>query len=100
MKKQLHHPDTKIEKALTAYQPDFSPNFEQQLMAKISQLSEQSYSYLFNRAFQRIALSGIAAVIALLISIFVADSSISTDTLLGTSNMDLETYTAMTFSGF
>lgn len=100
MKKQLFNPDSGLETALKQYQPDFNPGFDQRLMNKIAQLSEQSYNQLFNRAFQRIALSGVAAVVILLISIFASDGSISTDALLGTGNMDLETYTAMTFSGF
>lgn len=100
MKQQQFNPDQHISATLDLYAPDFKPFFETRLMSKITQLKEQSYDHLFNRAFQRIALSGIAAVAILLVTIFISEGSFSTDALMGTSNMDIESLTAMTITGF
>lgn len=100
MKQQQFNSDPHISATLDAYAPDFKPFFETRLMSKIAQLKEQSYDHLFNRAFQRVIYSGIAAVAILLITIFISDGSISTDALMGTSNLDLESLTAMTITGF
>lgn len=98
MKKNSFTPDPLLDKALNNYQPDFTPFFETRLMAKIAALSENSYSALFGKAFQRIIFSGIAAVAILLITIYISEGTISTDALLGTSQLDLESLTAMTIS--
>ncbi len=100
MKQQLFNTDPQLEATFKQYNPDFIPGFEDRLMNKISGLGPHSYNKVFDRAFQRITLTGVAAVAVLLISIFIADGSLSTDTLIGTGNMDLETLTAMTVSGF
>lgn len=100
MTEKTFNPDPNISNRLKDFQPDFKPLFESRVMDTIAQLSEQSYNQLFNRAFQRIVLSGVAALIALIVTISMADGSLSTDTLLGTANLDIETLTAMTISGF
>ena len=100
MKQQEFNPSQDISKVLETYAPDFNPFFETRLMSKIAQIKEESYDYLFNRAFQKIMLSGIAAVTLLLITIFVSDGTLSIDTLMGTSNLDLESLTALTITGY
>lgn len=93
-------PDDNILKTLKDYQPSFEPNFENRVMEKIAQLSELSYNQLFNRAFQRVIISGVAALVALIITISMSSDTLSTDTLLGMASLDIETITAMTISGF
>jgi len=100
MKQHKFNSDPNISKTLKAYAPDFSPFFETRLMARIAQLKTESYDYVFNRVFQRIMISGIAAVALLLITIFISDGTISIDTLMGTSNLDLESLTAFTITGY
>lgn len=100
MKQHEFKTDQQLNTTLEHYAPDFKPFFETRVMSKITQLKEQSYDYLFSRAFQRVALSGIAAVAILLITIYVSDGSISTDALVGTSNLNVENVTAMTLTGF
>lgn len=100
MKQQEFKADPNMSATLEQYAPDFKPFFETRLMSKITQITEQSYDHLFNRAFQRVLLSGIAAVAILLITIFISDGSFSTDALVGTSSLDLESLTAMTITGF
>lgn len=100
MKKEKFNPNPEISATLDQYAPDFKPFFETRLMSKIALLKEKNYDYAFNRAFQRVALSGVAAVALLLIMIFISDGSFSSDSLMGTSNLDLESLTAMTISNF
>jgi uncharacterized membrane protein YqjE len=99
MKQHEFNPNKNISAALNRYAPDFNPFFETRLMSKIVQLKEESYNYLFNRAFQKVTMSGIAAVALLLFTIFISDGTISIDALVGTSNLDLESLTALTIIG-
>ena len=89
-----------IKQALDAFKPDFKPGFESRVMAKITSTKVYAYSHLFNTAFKRIALSGAAAIIILLITIYLSDGSLSTDSLLGTQDMDIESYTAMMYNNY
>lgn len=98
MKTKEFNPDIHIVNALGSYEPDFKPFFETRLMSKIVQLGEDTYGQLFNRAFQRIVLSGVAVVAILLVTIFISDGSFSSDALVGTSNLDFESITAITIS--
>lgn len=99
MKQQQFNPSPDLSPALSAYAPDFSPFFETRLMGKIAQLKEESYDYIFSHAFRKILFSGVAAVALLLITILISDGSLSVDALVGTSNLDLESLTALTLSG-
>lgn len=92
--------DININKALKDFNPSFKPDFESRVMEGILKAKENTYSSLFNSAFKRIALSGAAAVIILLISIYISDGNLSPDSLIGTSEMDIESYTAMIFSNY
>ncbi len=98
MKKQEFNPSKAVSEILHAYQPDFKPFFETRLMAKMAQLSEQTYLTLFQQAFQRVLFAGMAAVVLLLLVIFVSDAHLSADVLIGTNNLDLESLTAMQIS--
>jgi hypothetical protein len=90
--------DGHLEEYLRQYNPDFLPFFETRVMAKIAQFSE-SYNKVFDNAFRRAVLSGVAAVVVLLVTIFVSDGALSADVLIGTSNLDLENITAMVLEG-
>lgn len=92
--------NTKIKEALGQYQPDFHPFFETRLMSKITVLGEQDFNHLFDRAFLRVVLPSIAALVALVITIGTMSGTMTPDSLMGTSNLDLETLTAMTISGY
>lgn len=92
--------DINIKNALDDFNPSFKPGFESRVMEGLVKARDITYTSLFSRAFKRIALSGAAAIIILLISIYISDGSLSADTLLGTSEIDIESYTAMTFSNY
>ena len=83
------------EKAVTAMQEalawDFSEGFEERVLAKISkERSEGRYEYEFNHnlnlVFYRVAFTAAAAIIFLMLSIFLKDGSLSFDSLLGMSD--------------
>ncbi len=99
MKHQEFNQNQNIKAALDQYSPEFKPFFETRVMGKIAQLASSDYTHLFNRAFRRLLLSGVAAVIILLITIFINDGGFSTDALVGTSNLNIENLTAMTIIG-
>jgi hypothetical protein len=100
MKQHEFKPDKDIKDLLDQYQPDFKDFFETRVMGKITQVQEQSYELLFNRAFQRVTMYSVAALIAIIATIAISDGSFSTDTLMGISNLDMESMTAMTISGY
>ena len=89
-----------ITQIIEDFHPDFKPSFETRVMDKIKHISSHTYSTQFNHAFHRILLSGAAAVIILLITIYINDGNLSTDTLIGTGNLDIESLTAMALNGY
>jgi hypothetical protein len=79
----------KIEEAGLAY--GFSPGFRDKVLAKIESsgsalIRELELSRTWNRAFIRIALSGVAAIVILLISIYISEGSFSINSMLGLSD--------------
>lgn len=92
--------DINIQSVLNDFKPDFKSGFEKRVMDSIIKVKENSYSHAFNNAFKRIALSGAAAIIILMITIYMSDGNLSTDSLLGTGDMNIESYTAMMFNNF
>ena len=91
---------TNTTEVLDQYQPHFGNKFEDAIMSKIANIGEAGYNLAFNRAFQRIALSGVAAVGLLLLSIYLTDGAFSPDSLIGTNNLDFESISALTISGY
>ena len=89
-----------IKKALNDFKPSFKAGFDDRVMQQLHLAKENAYNSTFNKAFKRIFLSGAAAVVILLISIYLSDGGLSSDALLGTSEMDIESYTAMMFNNF
>ncbi len=70
---------------------DFSKNFTDRVIDRIFNTGlkverEIEFARYLNFAFYRIALTGVAAIVILLISIFLAEGSFSLNTFLGISN--------------
>jgi hypothetical protein len=71
---------------------DFSENFKDKVLNRIFASGlpinpEVEFTKYLNIAFSRIALTGLAAIVALLISIFVMEGSLSFNSFLGLSNI-------------
>jgi hypothetical protein len=70
---------------------DFSPGFKDKVLNKLFSSAvtvnrEVEFVKYMNFAFYRIALTGVAAIVILLISIFMMEGSLSLNTFLGLSN--------------
>jgi hypothetical protein len=70
---------------------DFSEGFEERVLARLSnEKSEVGYEYEFNHnlnlVFYRVAFTAAAAIIFLMLSIFLKEGSLSFDSLLGMSD--------------
>lgn len=100
MKTQNNIADMGNEDLLKSYKPEFKAYFDTRVMQKIANLKANNYGEIFDKAFQRIALSGIAALVILLLTIFISDGSLSTDALLGTSQLDFESISALAISDY
>ncbi len=80
---------SKLEEAGITY--DFSSDFEDKLLSKIYSAGvtvnrEVEFVKYMNFAFYRIALTGVAAIVILLISLFLMEGSLSLNSLFGLSN--------------
>jgi hypothetical protein len=74
---------------------DFRPGFKEKVLNKIFSVEmivarEVEFSKYMKLAFSRIALTGIAAIVLLLLSIFFMEGSISFNSILGLSNTNDE----------
>jgi hypothetical protein len=70
---------------------DFSPDFKDRVLSKIfsaglSLNREIEFVKYMNFAFYRIAITGVAAIVILLISIFIMEGSLSLNSFLGLSD--------------
>lgn len=79
----------KLEREGVSY--DFSNGFKDKVIDKLFSTSlsinhEMEFARSVNYAFSRIAITGIAAIVLLLISIFLMDGSFSLHSILGLSN--------------
>jgi hypothetical protein len=79
----------KLEKEGVNY--DFSTDFKDKVLDKLfsaglSMTREVEFGRYLNFAFYRIALTGVAAIVVLLISIFIMEGSLSLNTFLGLSD--------------
>lgn len=87
------HPELRKEKlefeeirnTLSGYAPSFDTGFSQQVLNKIG--SEVSPNDNLFYLFKRFAIGGIAAIIALLISVYLTDGNFSFDSLLGVNSL-------------
>ena len=74
---------------------DFSPGFKEKILKSVfpeneSITREVEFSRFLSVAFSRIALTGVAAIVLLLISLFLSEGSISLNTLLGITDASNE----------
>jgi hypothetical protein len=79
----------KFEEETISY--DFSAGFEERVLDKVfnveeTESNEIEFAKYLNFAFYRIALTGIAAIVLLLISLFLMEGSLSFNSILGLSN--------------
>lgn len=85
-----------IRSMLSAYQPRFTDDFQQNI---VNQVFEAAPRKDFVRLFKAIALSGVAAVFILLLSIYFTDGSLNIDAIYGLSNYtpDEELFTYLNY---
>ena len=74
-----------IRELLSDYSPAFEEGFAKRVLATTGQYI-QNGDYLFY-LFKRFAFGGAAAIVALLVSVYLTDGSLSVDTLLGLSGI-------------
>jgi hypothetical protein len=83
----------KFEEETISY--DFSAGFEERVLDRVfdvekPELNEIEFAKYLKIAFYRIALSGIAAIVLLLISLFLMEGSLSFNSILGLSDSNNE----------
>ncbi|PID89809.1 MAG: hypothetical protein CSB01_00080 [Bacteroidia bacterium] len=81
------------------YETDFKPFFKERLQAKIEKINSEEYAenvFINNLsiAFAKVLYSGLAALVLILISIFITTGSLSIDSLLGLESISSEEITA------
>lgn len=64
---------------IAAFEADFSTGFTEKLMQRVA--GERSFAFL--AVFRTIALSGVAAIILVLLTVYLVDGSLNLDSLLG-----------------
>lgn len=74
---------------------DFGPGFEEKVLSSVFPENETitreiEFSRFLNIAFSRIALTGVAAIVLLLLSLFLTEGSISLNTILGITDAQNE----------
>ncbi len=74
-----------LHKMLSGYTPAFKPGFSNRVLETVSNVSAEADNLYF--LFKRFALTGVAAIIALLISVYLTDGNFSFDSLLGLSDL-------------
>jgi hypothetical protein len=78
----------KLRRVLSSQQYEFKPFFETRVMNRILKLKsgkvfELDFTKNLSTVFKRVAISGIAAIIILLITFYISEGSFSLDTLTG-----------------
>jgi hypothetical protein len=69
----------KIRHDFSVWSPDFQPGFTEKIMMRIA----GENLFVFRSVFRMIALSGMAAIILVLLSVYFMDGSLNLDSLLG-----------------
>ena len=82
-----------IRKKMASFEPKFNAGFTDRVMEKIEQEEHlvQKQDIRFYKIFKRVILSGVAAIILLLLSIYFTDGNLSYDSLTGISGYSPET---------
>jgi len=78
----------KTKQTLETYSPAFKENFSGKILENLFGEGITTQIVDFYPVFKKVMLGGIAAVIALLISIYLTDGSFNTDALLGLSDLN------------
>ncbi len=63
---------------MASWQPDFHPGFTELVMQRIA-----GETFAFRSVFRAVALSGVAAIVLVLLSVYFMDGSLNIDSLLG-----------------
>jgi hypothetical protein len=79
LQQEKNHLD-EMRKQLSNYQADFSTDFSNRVISKIDRVTKQDDFVLLFRA---IALSGVAAILLILLTIYITDGSLGLDALYG-----------------
>ncbi|MBN2637976.1 MAG: hypothetical protein JXR65_02675 [Bacteroidales bacterium] len=74
---------SRLRNQLAEHPTTFSTNFEHNLMIKLNESLSLQKIFTIKPTFRAVALSGVAAIIALLISVYFIDGSLSLDSLMG-----------------
>jgi len=74
-----------LHEMLADYSPAFKPGFSDRVLEAVSNVPATDNNLYF--LFKRFALTGVAAIIALLISVYLTDGNVSFDALLGLSDL-------------
>jgi len=92
LQQEKNHLD-EMRKQLSNYQTDFSTDFSNRVISKIDRFTKQDD---FVMLFKAIALSGVAAILLILLTIYFTDGSLGLDALYGLTgysvNEELFTY--------
>jgi len=69
----------RIRNDLSAWSPDFQPGFTEKVMMRIA----GENPFVFRSVFRMVVLSGVAAILLILLSVYFSDGSLNMDSLLG-----------------
>ncbi len=75
----------RMRKTFSDYAPSFKPGFSERVTNRIYNIADNSDNLWF--LFKRIALTGVAAIVFLLITVYFSEGSFSLNSLLGLSDL-------------
>ncbi len=78
----------KLKKTLKNYSPSFGEDFTDKVMNKIFDEETKNRIYDLFPAFKKVLIGGLAATIALLLSVYLTDGNLTIDSLLGLSDLN------------
>ncbi len=76
-----------VRTVMSDYSPSFGDGFSKTVLDRIEAMTDDSNLY---QLFKRFALGGVAAILVLLISVYFTDGNLSTDSLLGLSDLSTD----------
>lgn len=74
-----------LRSALSVNQKSFDPGFADRVTTRLNKEKSTLISHDFLRVFKSVAITGVAAIIALLITIYITDGTLNIDTIFGLS---------------
>ena len=78
----------KLNETLKNYSPSFGENFTEKVMDRIFNEETKNRVYDLFPVFKKVLIGGLAATIALLLSVYITDGSLNIDSLLGLSDLN------------